>query len=819
MDNKKIVKTGLCSLVVFCLLFTIPSSSQSLSTKYGGDTHEKPDDLTYTVVFSHDDFLFSTMWGYDRIELKDGACTMDVGKPMVPVKYLRIAIPDDMNVKDLELREFTQEQFTGRYTLLPSQVVLPTRVAFDETMFIKPDEAVYSSTDPYPDTFIELLGHCDLAGQGMVAIAVYPIIYTPAEKTVTLISSVTFSISGTDDYICGDYLSPTLSQQNKDMYQQLVQGMVINPDYVVLRQSVSPQSCGVLPGDYEYVIITQESWVSAFQPLADWKTQKGVPATIVTTSWIYNNGGYSGTNLEKIKAFIQDANSNWGTVFFLLGGDTDVVPANYRTFSSVDPEPVANDAYYADYDNDWVCEVHVGRASVTGPGTGTGQIGTFINKILSYEKNPPLTNFAKKAGFFGFDLDSSTYTEQLMTTIRNTYVPGSWTMKNVYDSHGGDHKTEVIGAIDAGQNLMNHADHCNSNYMGTGYVNHNWGLSNSDMIALANSNRYGIFYSLGCWPAAYDEPACIAEYFVRNNNGGGVAFIGNSRFGYYNSGTYNTLSMKYDAYFFKSLFPENNYKLGVCFSDHKNDAYQWDLWGYYKYLFTELTLLGDPEMPIWTENPLSMTASFPSQIPVAPASFTVSVSSAGSAVPQAYVCLWKGTEIYFAGLTNSAGQITFSINPTSSGRLQVTVTKQNYLPFEGIALVGNSPPDTPQRPSGPTSGKINVEYTFSTSTTDPNGDSIFYMWSWGDGIQSNWLGPYTSGASVSATHMWSEQGTFSITVKAKDSAGEESDWSEPFAVSMPLDQDQYLGHSLHSLWLHARFLRYLSSIQLTGAKH
>ena len=141
--------------------------------------------------------------------------------------------------------------------------------------------------------------------------------------------------------------------------------------------------------------------MSAFQPLADWKTQKGVPATIVTTDWIYNNGGYSGSHVEKIRSFVQDAYNTWGTTYVLLGGDIDVVPCKNTTFLSVDPDPVPNDAYYADFDGDWVCELNVGRASVTGPGNGTGQIGTFVNKVLTYETNPPLTNYAKDAGFFG----------------------------------------------------------------------------------------------------------------------------------------------------------------------------------------------------------------------------------------------------------------------------------------------------------------------------------------------------------------------------------------------------------------------------------
>ena len=49
--------------------------------------------------------------------------------------------------------------------------------------------------------------------------------------------------------------------------------------------------------------------------------------------------------------------------------------------------------------------------------------------------------------------------------------------------------------------------------------------------------------------------------------------------------------------------------------------------------------------------------------------------------------------------------------------------------------------------------------------------------SWGDSI-SNWLGPYTSGETVSLKHTWNFVGDYSINVKAKDSEGLESGWSE-----------------------------------------
>jgi len=515
--------------------------------------------------------------------------------------------------------------------------------------------------------------------------SIYPIHYIPLQKKLTLVTSITFTIEGIGGYICGDYLPKTMSDSGRDHIQKMVQNMVINPEEVELRFSQNPQPAGVDPGDYDYVIITQDSWVDAFQPLKDWKTRKGIPANIVTTTWIYNDGGYSGSNVDKIRAFVQDAYTTWGTTYFLLGGDIDVVPCHYKTFPGVDSDPVPNDAYYADFDSDWMCEVNVGRSSVTGVGNSTGQIGNFINKVLTYEKNPPLTDYAMKAGFFGFDLDYSTHTEQCKININNSYIPANWAMTTVYDSQGGNHPSNVIAAINAGQNLLNHADHSSWDYMGTGYVNHNWGLGNSDMDTLNNGDKQGILYSMGCDPAAYDQSNCIGEHFVRNSNGGGIAFIGNSRYGWYNPGNVNTLSLAYDVHFFKSLFEENLYNLGAAFSDHKNDGYQND--EYYKYCYTELTLLGDPELPIWKEDPISAIVTHPNQLHVGPSSFTVSVTSGGYPVDQAYVCLWKDTDVYMSGNTNNEGQLTFDLLTTSLGTMYVTVTKQNYLPYEGAATV------------------------------------------------------------------------------------------------------------------------------------
>ena len=97
----------------------------------------------------------------------------------------------------------------------------------------------------------------------------------------------------------------------------------------------------------------------------------------------------------------------------------------------------------------------------------------------------------------------------------------------------------------------------------------------------------------------------------------------------------------------------------------------------------------------------------------------------------------------------------------------------------------NSPPNTPDRPVGRESGKPGVTYLYSTSSTDPEEQQLWYQWDWGDGNISSWFGPVDSGQSTSVSHSWSTKGTYEVRVKCRDVFNEESEWSEPLSVTMP----------------------------------
>jgi len=100
-------------------------------------------------------------------------------------------------------------------------------------------------------------------------------------------------------------------------------------------------------------------------------------------------------------------------------------------------------------------------------------------------------------------------------------------------------------------------------------------------------------------------------------------------------------------------------------------------------------------------------------------------------------------------------------------------------------------PNKPTKPNGPTSGRIDIEYTYTTSSTDPDGDNIYYLFDWDDGKYSGWIGPYTSGETAETSHIWTEKRDYNIKVKAKDVYGLESEWSDPLAISMPKNKPYF----------------------------
>jgi len=153
---------------------------------------------------------------------------------------------------------------------------------------------------------------------------------------------------------------------------------------------------------------------------------------------------------------------------------------------------------------------------------------------------------------------------------------------------------------------------------------------------------------------------------------------------------------------------------------------------------------------------------------------------------------WEGPWISL-GSANGTAEFDLANESVESARYVKIVDDGNGNPsetnpaadidaVENLATANqNQPPNNPAQPDGPTTGGSNIEYSYTTTTTDPESQQVYYLWSWGD-IIGTWLGPFDSGVPAQATHSWGMAGNYTVKVKAKDVEGAESGWSDSITV-------------------------------------
>jgi hypothetical protein len=153
-----------------------------------------------------------------------------------------------------------------------------------------------------------------------------------------------------------------------------------------------------------------------------------------------------------------------------------------------------------------------------------------------------------------------------------------------------------------------------------------------------------------------------------------------------------------------------------------------------------------------------------------------------------------GLDTYRAYKTDHAASLGEMWSRALNRYIKSNMEDADYKCVEEWVLLGDptlaiaessNPPAKPVAPSGIASGDINTAYDYTTSTTDPDGDQVYYLFDWGDGTNSGWLGPYVSGVTETGTHMWTVKGSYDIKVVSKDIHGALSEWSDPLSVTMP----------------------------------
>ena len=706
----------------FCVIFIVVTAVAGVSISATTAGAVKLDGIQDTTIitnikFNTSDLSFHTFENYDIVKLKGCQLKRHIGEPALPMKSISLVMPPTAKITDIRVLSSENITIEGEYTILPAQPPAPTSTLTypNETEFAAQKASVYSTSDMYPGEIFRYTGEGSLRGHKIVSITLFPVQYVPAEKRLIFYKDVTLCINYN---LTPDGATAIAIATEKSEFTSIAKKTVSNPDdvdrfaftYPTKKKHFSPSQkgfYGVSSNDIKYVIITNDAMKDAFQPLADWKTKKGVPAEIMTVSSIEAN--YSGIDTqERIRNFINDTRMNRSTEWVLLGGDTDVVPCRgaYGNVSGaaalakyyVDYN-IPADLYYSDLDGNWNADgdtiygeveddvdlfpdVFVGRAPVNT----IGEAQTFVNKTLTYEKNPPM-DYELDMLFLAEKLWSNpvTWGGDTKNIIDSETIPPKYDpITKKYEKYGTASRQIAINEMNAGPHIVNHVGHGNFG----GFSVNEW-VSSGDAYSLSNSPKNFILYTISCMSNGFDQNS-VSEYYMNNPNGGTVAYIGNSRYGFFIPGYPGWgPSDKYDQEFFNSLFNDNLYHIGETVADSKiayigqsqqdGNAMRW--------LQYAINLLGDPELPIWTDTPRNFTINKPSEITANITQEIVIHVLNDTPVQNATVCIMKSDNgIYNVSATDASGNVSFSISPTV-GTLNVTVTKQNFIPNESTILV------------------------------------------------------------------------------------------------------------------------------------
>ncbi|MBL7197212.1 MAG: right-handed parallel beta-helix repeat-containing protein [Candidatus Omnitrophica bacterium] len=607
MKKKKFIITlAICiGTIVFSIILTLSKSSYA----------ESELSEVYEITFSPEDLIFSKSdEGYDKVDLPDCISTRFVGSPELPHKILQFIIPRDKEVTGVKIIEDITEEITGEYYIYPAQESVRYG---EEQKFTPPDSDIYSSSEYFPGIITKEPIQGNLSGFNIASVCIYPLRYQPVEKKLLLHREIRFQLIYENRALPKERIDHTQRTPiGTDRIQKFLKKVVYNPQEVdvVLKDLLSQSPKGALRKEnigvsrsqggrdnrdsIDYLIITNNTLRNSgvFDPLLLSRENEGYITMIETVESINTN--YTGVDTqEKIRNYINDLHQNNGLIYVLLGGDSGIVPIR-----NVGCDVVPCDMYYSCLDGTWDSDndnlfgemgddvdlypdVFVGRAAVDNQ----IEAQSFVDKILSFESHPFSDYGDDKALFLGCDdfEDAGGTTKDLIDTL---YMPPIFDpITKLYERYGTLNSASVIANLNDGYYFVNHIDHASIDKLKTG----NDYIYISDIDNLSNAPYFSILWSCGCWPAAIDFD-CIAEHWITSPSGGGIAFVGNSRFG-----VHPESDLMLDPEFYKSIFLEHFSRIGETLADSKITFIpEANSNSVMRYCMYELNLLGDPALKV-----------------------------------------------------------------------------------------------------------------------------------------------------------------------------------------------------------------------------
>jgi len=283
--------------------------------------------------------------------------------------------------------------------------------------------------------------------------------------------------------------------------------------------------------------------------------------------------------------------------------------------------------------------------------------------------------------------------------------------------------------------------------------------------------------SRSTWCYGMPTLECWSEWIIRLSERGGIASIGNTGLGYGVMGKDNTIGGCDNGItieFFKQYGAEGHDILGEAYGqtitqyintfgtlnqDHVKTIEQW-------------VLLGDPSLKLGGYSGdgggLNVNIDCAAEESFAATGETIMFNGMASEGLGDYKFEWDcdGDGVYddatgqtVAGEWDQPGTYVVSLKVTDgTGKIG---TCDNIIKIEPPLF----PPETPDGPANIKPGRTYI-YTTDASDNDAYWNIIYYKWNWGDGTESDWLGPYTHDKRVSAAHRWDKEGQYSVNVTA-----------------------------------------------------
>ncbi|MEO0071821.1 MAG: C25 family cysteine peptidase [candidate division WOR-3 bacterium] len=647
-----------------------------------------------TFNFSESELIFERYENYLIVKLKGYSQNYEVGAPCLPLANYQLVIPPTAEVTNITIEDAQAITLAGDYLIMPTPEFQP--ISLIKGPIVIPNEDIYQSDTPYPRELIRYYHTGTKSGYRVCGLGIMPFQYYPKEQRLVFYTKLTVRI----DYEEAKILPIKLTQKQKQVFSAELKKIVVNP-YDLERFSPPLQTTET---ECNYLIITVDSYLSAFEPLVRWRTKQGYRGEITTINTIALS--YPGRDIqEKMRNAIKDYYQNRGLIFVVLGGDSQLVePRIARVVASSYTGNIPCDLYYSDLDGTWDAnnnnifgevpgdnvdmypDVYVGRASVDN----LNEVNTFVNKIFTFEKNPP-TDYFKRILLPSVMLFSQyNYHGRIVNDSIALITPASWTDRLLIDPPNTTPMRESLNNGFLYCHVSAHGDEVGFYYQSGTPI-----YTRTDAYAQTNGNRLFVLNAIACNSGdfGYGSGECLAEAMMNNSNGGAVATIQNSRYGWGNPPNLGP-SERIDVKFYDFLINRDSFLIGAAHARSKaiftpqansDPVTRWCVY--------ELNLFGDPAMPLWTEIPQTIVAQYPQVVPLGPSNFNIQVTRNGlSPITNALVCIEKPQEIYAYAYTNSAGIATIPITPITPGRVYLTITAQNCYPYEdSIVAQANGP--------------------------------------------------------------------------------------------------------------------------------